>query len=87
MNQAANDQILSNAPKSTVKKILIPLVIVLVAVLIFIGMKNLAPKPEKTTIDQQPPLVNVTDISSQNIALKVYSQGSVMPVIETSLTA
>lgn len=70
-----------------VKKIIIPLLIVSIAVAIFSVMMVMAPKPEKKVIEQKPPLVSTMPLTSKQLILKVASQGTVIPEIKTSLIA
>ncbi len=88
MTEQFDSHTISAQPKSNpIKKIIIPIVIIVVAIAILMVMKNLAPKPEKKSVEIKPPLVNVEPIKVATVALKVYSQGTVIPNVESTLTA
>ena len=65
--------------------VLMPFVIIFIAIVIFIIVASLAPKPAKKQVIIKAPLVNVMDIKRADITFKVKSQGSVFPRTETSM--
>ena len=88
MTEQFDSHTISAQPKSNpIKKVIIPILIIVVAIAIFMVMINLAPKPEKKSVEIKPPLVNVEPIKVATVALKVYSQGTVIPNVESTLTA
>lgn len=65
--------------------VLMPIAIILSAIILFVAIAALAPKPAKKPIIIKAPLVEVIDIERKDITFSVRSQGSVIPRTETSM--
>ena len=90
MTQQFAEQLNTNQSKqqpSRLKKIFIPLIIIIVAIAVFMLMMFSAPKPEKKPVENKAPLVNVAPINVEHVDLTVQSQGTIQPIIETNLIA
>lgn len=90
MTQQFAEQLNINQSKqqpSRLKKIFIPLIIIIVAIAVFMLMMFSAPKPEKKPVENKAPLVNVAPIKVEHVDLTVQSQGTIQPIIETNLIA
>ena len=83
----ASQQQATTQNKNKFIKIIIPIVIIVMAFVIFIVMKSFASIPEKKSVENKAPLVNIEPIHTEAVALKVSSQGTVNPLMETTLTA
>ncbi|WP_371188191.1 efflux RND transporter periplasmic adaptor subunit [Thalassotalea maritima] len=70
---------------SRLKRIVLPIIIVVVGLLVMGVLSSMAPAPEKKPSDAKPPLVSVMDIKTDDVTFYVTSQGSVMPRTETLL--
>jgi len=67
--------------------VLMPIAIVFTAIVLLIIVSALAPKPEKKPIVHKAPLVEVQEISPQDITFSIASQGNILPRTETNLVA
>ncbi|GAC14595.1 efflux RND transporter periplasmic adaptor subunit [Aliiglaciecola lipolytica] len=71
---------------SSTTKILVPLVILALAVVGFIGLLLSKKPPEIVEVEERPFLVNVEPARLETINFKVHSQGTVAPRVETRLS-
>lgn len=87
MSNSLNTSTQSISRTSKKKKILIPIVVLVIGfgVLAFSGA--MAPKPQKKTVAPKAPLVEVIEVAQQNVRFEIASQGSVSPRTETTLVS
>ena len=71
----------------TLKKLLIPIVIILISTLAAWALVNSKPKVETKVVEPLAPLVRATEIERQSFAFDVRAQGTVLPRTETTLIA
>ena len=69
------------------KKILIPLLILVAAVAIAVGLGNMRKPPEKVTETKTALLVEARPVERQNLTYFIDSQGAVAPKVETTLVS
>ncbi|MGB3725166.1 MAG: efflux RND transporter periplasmic adaptor subunit [Glaciecola sp.] len=69
-----------------VKKIVIPIVILVVAFALFAVIVSMKPEPEKKEVETKAFLVDAKEIVSEDIEFLVYAQGAVQPKNKTMLS-
>ncbi|MBT0586397.1 efflux RND transporter periplasmic adaptor subunit [Alteromonas oceanisediminis] len=72
---------------NTIKKAGIPIVILIVAVIAMIGLISMKKPPEKKPVETEALLVSATPIAFEAVQFTVSTQGNVLPMNETTLTA
>lgn len=88
MNHTVNPKSSNHSGKAhQLKKIILPISIIVIAIAIFMLMKFFAPQPEKKAVLQKALLVNVLPLTQEDIQVSIYSQGNISPIIESTLTA
>ena len=70
---------------SKLKRVLIPIGIILIGLVVLVLLTVSAPKPDKTEIIKKATLVDVVEVSRGNVIFEVDSQGSISPRTETTL--
>lgn len=73
--------------KSTYKKIGLPILIIVVAVIVAYVMVSSRKPPEEIVAEDKAFLVDVLEVNSEDITFMVKSQGTVSPKIQTVLSA
>jgi len=74
-------------PNSAIKKVVLPIAIIVAGALLLAFMTYLAPEAEKKEIFAKPPLVEVLKVSSKKVVFEIESQGNVVPRTETTLVS
>ena len=75
------------AGKITLYKVVLPLLIILMAAIVFAIMMFSASEPAKKPVDNKPPLVEVLPLNQEDITFVIASQGTVVPARESQLMA
>lgn len=73
--------------KSTYKKIGLPILIIAIALLVAFLMVSSRKPPEENVVEEMAFLVDVLEVSSEDITFMVKSQGTVSPKVQTVLSA
>lgn len=72
---------------NSAKRLILPLIIIIVAFVILAGLILVKPDPEKKEVETKAFLVDASPIFYENVEFLVYSQGSVQPKNKTILSA
>lgn len=72
--------------QSKLKKILLPLIILVTAIAVFVAMASMKKPAEKKEMEFKPTLVAVETLEAKDWQFKIQAQGMVRPVKETDLT-